>query len=143
LSALTEALSITARSSDYRALPVDPAAAEDSQQPPVQLQPDPPAASNRGTDASRRSRWGIPVRPEHLPRHAALEDEDDPLQVGAVGDRRPPPFGEGLGSGRSGAVAFHNLFATRFLAIVSSPAIVRPDSQNVSAIEAKKHCREF
>jgi hypothetical protein len=48
-----------------------------------------------------------------------------------------------LCSGSKGAIAFHNRSVTRFLAIVSSPAMVRRDSQKISAIYTNNHCRGF
>src|SRR5512135_174187 len=54
-----------------------------------------------------------------------------------------PPLGDGLGSGSRGAIAFHHVSETRFLAIVSSSAIVRSDSQYVAAIYTNIHCRGF
>src|SRR5512135_2743999 len=54
-----------------------------------------------------------------------------------------PPLGEGLGSGSRGAIAFHNDSDTRFLAMVSSAAIVRADSQRVSTVYTNGHHRGF
>jgi hypothetical protein len=66
-----------------------------------------------------------------------------PSRQARFGTRGRYPLGEGLGSGSSGAMAFHNVSKTGSLAIVSSSAVVRSGSQNASAIYTNIHCRGF
>ena len=79
---------------DHRTFEVDPASpAEHAQQPPVQFGPDPQLRPGvEPPPAGAAAAVSQPGR-QHLPGHAGLEHEDDPLQAGAVGDRRPSPFG--------------------------------------------------